>query len=138
MLVQMIQQVPDSVAATLPSGGLAFTNIRSTACCFAGIRIDSDGSVYSLSNDGVTYSFVGAWLLNGLNSEVQIVRTIDSGTLSADAGAGPLVLTSDRDYEVQECVAENESVAVITLELQRVSDSVALASRQYTLTAILS
>ena len=39
-------------------------------------------------------------MLNGSAGDFYVSRTIDSGTLTTDAGAGPLQLNTDRDYSI--------------------------------------
>ena len=65
----------------------------------AGLQINSSGVEWS-SNSAGTYNVGrGVWLDSGLNSEVWVERTIDSGTLDVDAGSGRLVLSTTRTFE---------------------------------------
>ena len=121
-------------AAILP--GPCDSNFRSQKPCYAGVKLDSDGGLYCMTPDG-QWSFVDSWLLTGANTVHQVVRTIDSGTLSTDAGAGPLALSSDRSYEIINASWSTVKTTLITLELQLVSDSSFVDSRQYTLEAEL-
>lgn len=66
---------------------------------FASIRVDSDGKWYLDSTNGQNTfgTATGTWLASGLNSEVWIERTVNSGSLSFDGiGTGRVAMTSDR------------------------------------------
>ena len=65
----------------------------------AGLQINSSGVEWSSNAAGSYNVGRGVWLDSGLNSEVWVERTIDSGTLDVDAGSGRLVLSTTRTYE---------------------------------------
>lgn len=131
----MVETGGVSQAAVL-CGGLA-PQTRSQKCCHAGIKIDNDGNIYESNNSGDGWQLLCTWLIVGTNSDFQIVRSIESGTLTTDAGAGPLALGTDREYKNQQCVFGGTATTVITLTLEKVSGSVFVDSREYTLSASL-
>ena len=54
---------------------------RSTSPCYAGIRLDADGRIYTRLGQG-NWSRVGQWLLFGTNSTFYVTVTIESGSLT--------------------------------------------------------
>ncbi len=70
--------------------------------CFAGTEFNSDGVENRRDKDDGTHPGVtrGTWLDSGLNSEVWVERTINSGTLDNDSGAGRLVMSTSRQFGV--------------------------------------
>jgi hypothetical protein len=110
--------------------------IKATKPCYAGIRIAADGDVYALSAAGVTWQRVGTWLLVGASSAFYVSRSIDQGTLSTDAGAGPLVCSTNRDYKIINVTHKSTEIASITLDIASdVSGAPIVATRSYTLSA---
>jgi hypothetical protein len=139
MLVDMIESGTTANSATLPADNGEFQQARGLKPCTAGIRIDSDGDVYSKSNDGSSWQRVGTWLLVGPNTNFWVSRTIDSGSLAVDAGAGPLACTADRDYSIANAALGTTKTTLLTIELSNdASGSPIIASVQYEIEADLS
>jgi len=108
-----------------------FTNQGFEGTIYSGLRIDADGNLYARQANG-GWSQFAAWLLSGTASDMYVSRTIDSGSLDTDAGAGPLQLNTDRDYDVQRSI-DGEETAVVSFQLSNDSSgSPVLASRTYT------
>ena len=80
-----------------------FYRLGNTGTIYSGIKLSSDGNIYTRQRGG-GWSSIGAWLLNGVNTGFFVKRVIDSGTLTTDGGAGPIVLSSDRIYDGQQSV----------------------------------
>ena len=85
-----------------------------TGTVFSGLKLDSDGNLYARQGGG-GYSSIGAWLINGANTGFFVKRVIDIGTLTTDGGAGPIVLSSDREYDVQ--VTTGTKSATVSFEI---------------------
>lgn len=78
------------------------TRLRIQATCTAGVRFGSNGTFSLFQANGGVSAIGGEWLVNGTPSTFYVSRTIDSGTLTTDAGAGPLQMNSTRDYNIQQ------------------------------------
>ena len=77
-----------------------FVRLGFTGTVYSGLKIDSDGNLYARQTAG-GWSSIGSWLLNGANTGFFVTTVIESGTLTTDAGRGPIVLSSDRIFDVQ-------------------------------------
>lgn len=66
----------------------------------SGIRFDADGNIYVKTAAGA-WQMHSTWLVAGSASTYYLSRTISAGTLTTDAGAGPLQMNTDRDYDKQ-------------------------------------
>ena len=109
---------------------LLSNNFRSqgSGTVYSGVKFDSDGGVYERQpTGGCSRKF--SWYLGGVldNTDYYIVRTIISGSLTTDAGAGPLVLSTDRIYDIQET---SDTDMTVSFEIQNLGTDV-LASRTY-------
>lgn len=104
---------------------------------YSGIKFDADGDIYA--RDGTaTWQKVGTWLLVGTNTDFSVSRTIDSGTLETDAGAGPLQLNADRIYDVRETLSEETHAAAGTFTIENWNGgtpNVTYDARQYSFSA---
>lgn len=116
MLINIHEMFTTANSAILPPDVGEYQQISSLKPCNAGIKIDADGSVYTKSNNGV-WQVVATWLLVGPNTAWWVSRTIDSGTLTTDAGAGPLVCSSDREYSIANVILSSTKTVTLTLEL---------------------
>jgi len=102
-------------AAVIPALDLERTGSQATV--HSGIRFDSDGDIYAKSAGG-SWNRVGTWLLSGTNTDFSVNRTIDSGTLTTDAGSGDLQLNADRTFDVQNSVPASDNTADVTFQIQ--------------------
>ena len=109
-----------------------FATVGTTSIVYSGVKFGSSGYISEQQPNGA-WSVVGTWLLNGTNSDFYIVRGTPSSTLTTDAGAGPLALSTDRIYGVQR-TGIGFKTSVIDFEIQNVGTDV-LASATYTLQA---
>ncbi len=80
-----------------------YYNLNGAGICYAIVRFNSNGIEYK--NIGASSTTMnssrGIWLDSGLNSEVWVQRTINSGSFNyTDAGSGRLVLSTSRDFGV--------------------------------------
>lgn len=130
MLIPLISESQgdpgDTVA--LPNAVL-FNFINPPDVAYSGLKFDNDGNMYRRQAGG-GWSSVGAWLLNGTASDFYITRAIVSGTLTTDAGAGPLQLNVDREYDIQ---GTANDVTEITVEISNdISGTPILVMRNYT------
>ncbi len=88
------------------------SNVLSGGTCHSGIQLDNDGILYLIqANNGIS-AVIGEWNINGAVANFFVQRTIISGTLEIDPGAGFLVLSTDRIYDNQK-----SSVGVKTTEV---------------------
>ena len=88
-----------SFSASPQGGSIIRTRSLTT---YARVRFGSDGIEYwtpVTSGAGYTLS-QGLWMDTGANTNYWVERTINSGTLSTDAGAGRLAMTTNRDFGV--------------------------------------
>ena len=113
-----------------------FYRESSTSTVYSGVKFGSDGNVYARQSGG-GWSKIGTWLTDGTNSNFTITRTT-VGTLTTDAGAGPLALSSDRTYDVQDSTLSTTPAvtASVTFTLDKVSPSATLAIRTYVFEAL--
>jgi hypothetical protein len=134
MLTHSIRSGALSTGAILPACDTVM--VSSTKPCKAGIKIDADGNVYTMLENG-TYSQCGTWLLAGTNSTYTLVRTLDSGSLTTDSGASTL-LSSDAAFTISNPSIGTTKTTVITLDMTVTAGGAIVDSRQYTLVAILA
>ena len=95
---------------------------------YSGVKFAADGGVYERQSGG-GWSRVFTWLLTGTNSDFYVVRTIATGGLTTDAGAGQQQLDADIEFDVQQ-VGVGQAVAGVYFEIQNVGTTV-LASISY-------
>lgn len=97
---------------------------------FSGVKFDADGNIYERQTAG-GWSSIGAWRLSGAASTFYVSRTIDTGSLTTDAGAGPLQMNTDRIYDIQR-TSDGEDISRITFSISDdVSGSPVIANRTY-------
>ncbi len=78
-------------------GGELLSRTRAGATCHATLKFDADGDKYKSNNQGNFSAAYKTWLTLGLNSEIWVERTINSGTLAVDTiGGSRVLMTSDR------------------------------------------
>lgn len=77
------------------------SNFRVDLTCHSGVRLVSDGVLHTLQANGNLSQVTGEWLVNGTPATFFVQRTIISGTLESDPGAGFLQLNTTRDYDNQ-------------------------------------
>ncbi len=99
-------------AVNLPAN--IFDNFVQSGLCYSGLRVGADGNLYERHPTG-GWSRFGTWLFTGTSDGYYLSRSIVSGTLSTDAGAGPLQLNVNRDYDVQ--IANGEKIATIQFDI---------------------
>lgn len=118
-----------AVGGYTPTGVQLQSNVfrsTGTGTVYSGIKFGSDGGIYERQPAG-GWSRKFSWLLSGTNSTFYVVRTVISGSLTTDAGAGPLVLSSDRIYDLQDSVDDE---CKVSFEIQ-IADTTVKASRTY-------
>ena len=105
---------------------------------FAGVKLDNDGLLYERKGGSVWTRpswTSGHWLNSGSAATFYASRTLISGTLTTDAGAGPLILSTDRIYDVQVTGTGNK-VCIVDIDISDdVSGTPVIASARYTLEA---
>ena len=111
-----------------------FSRIGEAGTIYSGIKFDNDGNIYARQTDG-GWSSIGSWLLNGANSDFFVKRVVDTGTLTTDGGAGPIVMSSDRIYDVQRSTLGIKTTAVSFEMSNDISGSPILAMITHTFTA---
>jgi len=116
-------------SANLPANEFFTQGFEGTA--YSGVKFDNDGNIYERQYGG-GWSSIGAWLLNGVNTAFYIAASINSGTLTTDAGAGPLQLNTDRVYDVQR-TSDGEKLCIVSFRIVDSGDTTTYASRTYRL-----
>lgn len=88
-----------SSGPTINTAVILSNNTANTGICYSRVKLDSNGSYYrSYFNNTYNPTPTGAWLSSGLNTQVWVSRTIQSGSLSVDdIGTGRVALTTIRD-----------------------------------------
>ncbi len=95
-----------------------FANLDFDTDVYSGVQFSSDGNMYAYQSAGGTTN-IGSWLVKGAASDFYLVTTIDSGTLTTDAGRGPLQLNATRTYNCIDTTVNGaavESVVTFTIE----------------------
>ena len=100
MSLMFIQHAGATANAVQVPSGIDFFRSASSGTIYSGAKFDADGSVYARTAAGA-WQVVGTWLIAGSAATYYISRTIDTGTLTTDAGAGPLQMNTDREYDKQ-------------------------------------
>jgi hypothetical protein len=101
MLGHFIHDTWDDGSDTVNIPIAFFGNSGPDTIVYSGVQFGSDGDIY-MRQTGGGWSRYGTWLLRGSASGFYLSRTILSGSLNIDAGAGPLVMSADRSYDVQD------------------------------------
>lgn len=111
---------------------LTIINLTVGGTCSAGIKVDADRTLYRQQANGGWSAISGEWLMRGVSSDFYVSMSVDSGSLTLDAGAGPLQLNTDRIYNLDQ-VGIGSSTVTITLSISDdVSGSPVVASAQFT------
>lgn len=97
---------------------------------FSGIRFGADGNLYRRQFNGGLSRFA-TWLFSGAASTYYLSRTINTGTLDTDAGAGPLQMNTNRDYDIQLAFTGVETCTVSFEISNDVSGSPVVVSNVY-------
>lgn len=109
-------------------------NSGSTGTIFSGLKFDSDGNLYKRQANG-GYSSIGAWLVSGSAGDFTLVSTIDSGTLTTDAGRS-VTMGSDRAFDIQLSI-DGEKTTNMTYDIElTASPGVSLVNRSYPFSVI--
>jgi len=66
---------------------------------YSGVKIDADGGLYEMTPGG-GWSRYSTWLLAGTNTTYYVSRSVIEGSLTVDAGVGPLQCNADREYYI--------------------------------------
>ncbi len=104
-------------------------NLGTTGTIFSGLKFDNDGNLYKRQAAG-GYTSIGAWLLTGTAGDFTLVSTLDSGTLTTDAGRS-VTMGSDRAFDVQQSV-DGLKLATLTYDIElTASPGVSLVNRSY-------
>jgi len=100
--------------ANLTDRSITNTSIK---VCHAGVKIGSDGALYTQHALGGWSAIDGEWFVNGSAGGFYVSKTLESGTLTTDAGAGPIQTNVDRIYDIQEATTGLTKTAVITINI---------------------
>ena len=112
MLVHQTQEsegvVPDSVNIT----DRTISGARDSGTCHSGVRFGASGVLSRIQPNGGFSAISGEWLVTGDPTGFYLQRTLISGTLEVDAGAGFLQLNTNRDYDNQKSSAGQKTTEV--------------------------
>ena len=124
------------LAATLV-GESYYDVVISPTNAVAGVKVDADGSVYSLI--GASYALRYVWKTGGgVVADYECRWTNTSGTLSAGTAGSWLALSGDREFSVTYTVDGAGSKSCTgTLEIRSASDLSVLASASVALSAVV-
>lgn len=75
------------------------SNINIFNPCHSGVKLGLNGVLSTINASGGFNAISGEWLITGSAAGFWVQRTIISGTLQTDAGAGFLQLNADRIYD---------------------------------------
>ncbi len=112
MLVHQVQGSEGVVLQGVKLKDRTIDSFRISGTCHAGVRLGSDGILYRIQPNGGFSAISGEWLLSGSAGSFFVQRTIVSGTLEDDAGAGFLQLNANRDYDNQKSTAGTKTTVV--------------------------
>ncbi len=112
MLVHQIQTSEGSVSASVNLEDRTITGFGESGTIHSGIETGSDGVLSKIQANGGLSAISGEWLLSGAASGFYIQRTILSGTLEVDAGAGWLQMNTNRTYDNQKASVGNKTTEV--------------------------
>lgn len=99
MLVHQHQTSEGSVSDSVKLTNRTVFRDRTGAQCHSGIQTNASGVLNLVQNNGGLSAVSGEWLLTGSAAGFWIQRTINSGTLETDPGAGFLQMNTSRLYE---------------------------------------
>ena len=68
--------------------------------CYAGVQVNSDGDLYEEGPGLGSFSSYETWLDNGSNSDVWVLCSVVSGSVSGDSTATRLACTSSRSWRI--------------------------------------
>ncbi len=122
---------------TVDWDGNAVATVRTGATCYATQKFDADGDKYKSNNQGNFAASYKTWLSAGLNSEVWVERTINSGSLNTDnIGAGRVVMSTDRLLGLEKASSGAPATANVTVDFyDAASGGTLLATGVLTLSA---
>lgn len=69
-----------------------------TGPCHSGLKFGLNGVLSKIQGNGGYSAVSGEWLLSGVSSAFWLQRTLISGTLEVDSGAGFLAMSSDLEF----------------------------------------
>ena len=107
--------VADETVVIPDLAGSVFWNRDENPTVYSGVKFSSDGQVYARQLRG-GWTNVGTWLHKGAAATFYLSRTTDD-VLTTDAGAGWLVMSSDRIYDMQRTSPTGISKASVTFEI---------------------
>lgn len=105
MLVHQTHTSEGVVSSFVNITDRSISNVRITGTCHSGVRVGSGGVLFKIQANGGFSSISGEWLPVGTPAGFFVQRTILSGTLEVDAGAGFLQCNANRDYDNQKSSA---------------------------------
>ena len=135
MLTHMIRETEGAASPTVKLTDRTVFNSRPSGICYAGIKVDADGVLYQQQANGGWSAIGSQWLVSGTAASFYVSRTIISGTLTTDAGAGTLQLNTDRIYDIQQASAGLKSASILMDISSDVSGSPIVASATFSLRA---
>jgi len=88
------------------------SNARDSGICHSGVKFGLNGVLSAIQPNGGFSVRQGEWLVSGTASTFFVKRTIISGTLEVDAGAGFLQLNAARIYANHQASAGSKTTVV--------------------------
>jgi len=101
MLTHMIQASEGIGNDAVKLNDRTVNRFRLVDTCHSGIRTNGSGVLQLIQANGGFSSVSGEWLIFGSSATFYIQRTIISGTLEVDPGAGFLQMNTNRTYDNQ-------------------------------------
>ena len=113
MLAGIVAVLNEAVLILVSVSDTSVDNLETSGTVYANYKIDADGSIYKSASNGGYGSAFETWLVNGLNSDVWVERTINLGTLSTDDIAGSRVqCNSDLEIGVTRSIVGEKAAQV--------------------------
>ena len=101
MLVHQTWETEAVASDTVKLTDRLVSNTSVAGTVHSGVRLDSLGQLFTFQAEGGTSAVIGEWLVSGTPADFYVQRTITSGTLEVDPGAGFLQLNTTRSYDNQ-------------------------------------
>jgi len=112
MILRQIQGTDGAATAAVKANDRSVFNVIVGETCHSGIRFGSDGVASLIQANGGFSAISSEWLISGSAAGFWVQRTIISGTLEVDPGAGFLQLNTTRTYDNQKASVGSKTTSL--------------------------
>ena len=116
MLISQYEASEGAVTAATHLTTRTVFNTVTTGECFSGIVLDNAGVAFTKNADDGNSQITGEWLIAGTPANFYVQRTVTSGSLTTDPGAGFLQLNVTRTYSIRQ-IGTGDRTTKILLEI---------------------